>query len=73
MKRVFRVLDLDCANCAAKMERAIAKIPGVEAVSVSFLAQKITLEAEDAVISGIITEMVKCVKRVDSDCEVIVK
>ncbi|MEE1200957.1 MAG: heavy metal-associated domain-containing protein [Christensenellales bacterium] len=73
MKRVFRVVDLDCANCAARMEQAISKIPGVEAVSVSFLAQKITLVAEDTAFSEIITEMVKCVKRVNSDCEVILK
>jgi copper chaperone CopZ len=55
------------------MEQAISKIPGVEAVSVSFLAQKITLVAEDTAFSEIITEMVKCVKRVNSDCEVILK
>ena len=44
MKKVYRLQDLDCANCAAKMERAIAKIDGVDSVTVSFMAQKLTLE-----------------------------
>ena len=40
MKKVLKMQDLDCANCAAKMEDAIRKIDGVEQVSISFLAQK---------------------------------
>ena len=48
MKKVFKLVDLDCANCAAKMERAIAQLDGVQSVTVSFLAQKLTLEADDA-------------------------
>ena len=39
MKKVFKMIDLDCANCAAKMETAIKKIPGVNDATVSFLAQ----------------------------------
>ena len=39
MKKVCKLEDLDCANCAAKMERAIAKIDGVESVNISFMAQ----------------------------------
>lgn len=48
MKKIFKLQDLDCANCAAKMENAVGKIPGVQSVRFSFLAQKMTLEAEDA-------------------------
>ena len=47
MKKVFKLRDLDCANCARKMEDAIRKIDGVEDVQVSFLTQKLTLTAED--------------------------
>ena len=47
MKKVFKLEDLDCANCAAKMEAALQKLDGVNAVSVNFLTQKLTLEAED--------------------------
>ena len=43
MKKVFKMVDLDCANCAAKMENEIRKIDGVTSVNISFLAQKMTL------------------------------
>ena len=45
MKKAFKLRDLDCANCAAKMEAAIQKISGVKSASVNFMAQKLTLEA----------------------------
>ena len=48
MKKKFKLVDLDCANCAAKMEGAIKKIDGVNDATVSFLTQKLTLDAEDA-------------------------
>ena len=47
MKKKFKLEDLDCANCAAKMEEAIKKIGGVRDANVSFLAQKMTIDAED--------------------------
>ena len=43
MKKVFKLEDLDCANCAAKMENAISKIEGVESANVSFMTQKMTI------------------------------
>lgn len=73
MKKVFKLIDLDCANCAAKMERAISQIDGVQKATVSFMAQKLTLEADDARFDEIVREAVKCVKKVDPDCEVVVK
>ena len=73
MKKVFKLIDLDCANCAAKMERAINQIDGVQKATVSFMAQKLTLEADDARFDEIVREAVKCVKKVDPDCEVVVK
>ena len=48
MKKKFKLQDLDCANCAAKMEDAIKKIPGVNDANVSFMMQKMTVDAEDA-------------------------
>ena len=48
MKKKFKLQDLDCANCAAKMEDAIKKIPGVNDASVSFMTQKMSIDAEDA-------------------------
>ena len=73
MKKVFILEDLDCANCAAKMERAISAIDGVQKATVSFMAQKLTLEADDARFDEIVKEAVKCVKKVDPECELVVK
>ena len=42
MKKMYMLEDLDCANCAAKMEEAISKIDGVTYARVSYLAQKLT-------------------------------
>lgn len=73
MKKVFKMQDLDCANCAAKMERAIAQLDGVQKVSISFLAQKLTIEADDERFDAIVKQAVACVKKVDADCEVLIK
>ena len=54
MKKVFRLENLDCANCAAKMERGIQKISGVTYASVSFMTQKLTIEAEDTTFDQVI-------------------
>jgi len=71
MKKVFKLEDLDCANCAAKMERAIAKIDGVTSVTVSFLSQRLTIEADETNFEGIMKEVVKVCKKVDPDCRII--
>lgn len=72
MKKRFDMQDLDCANCAAKMENAIKKIDGVKDATVSFMAQKLTIEAEEDDFEKIMPQVIKAVKKVDSDCEVIV-
>lgn len=72
MKKTYRLRDLDCANCAAKMERAIAKLPEVEAVTVSFFTQKMTLEFADATDEAALLKAVKrTIARVEPDCEVL--
>ena len=71
MKKVYKLEDLDCANCAAKMERAIAKIDGVQSVSVSFLTQKLTLEADEEKMEAIINEAAKICKKIEPDCRII--
>ncbi len=73
MKKTFAMQDLDCANCAAKMEKAIAKIDGVTSVTVSFFAQKLVLEAEDAKFDEAVRAACEAVRRVDPDCRVLVK
>ena len=56
MKKKFKMVDLDCANCAAKMEDAIKKIPGVNDAVVSFMTQKMTIDAEDERFEEIMDE-----------------
>lgn len=68
MKKRFTLTDLDCANCAAKMEDAIKKIDGVNDVVVSFMAQKLTLDAEDARFDAILDEVVRVCRKVEPDC-----
>lgn len=70
MKKTFILEDLDCANCAAKMEAAIAKLDGVNAVSVNFIMQKLTLEADDAVFEDVLAQSVKTVKKIEPDCRI---
>ena len=73
MKKTFKMQDLDCAHCAAKMEAAIQKINGVKSASISFMTQKLTLEADDARFDQIVKEAVKACKKVEPDCEIVVK
>lgn len=71
MKKVFKMEDLDCANCAAKMEAAINKIEGVQKATISFMAQKLTIEAEDAQFDQIIQQAAKACKKVEPDCRIV--
>lgn len=71
MKKVYKLEDLDCANCAAKMERSIAKIDGVTSASVSFMTQRMTIEADDSRFEEIMDQVVKVCKKVEPDCRII--
>ena len=71
MKKKFKLTDLDCANCAAKMEDAIRKIEGVENASVSFMTQKMTIEADDGRFDEIMKEVVSVCRKVEPDCVIL--
>lgn len=71
MKKKFKLEDLDCANCAAKMEEAIKKIAGVSDANVSFMAQKMTIEAEEDRFDEIMKEVVKVCAKVEPDCKIL--
>ena len=73
MKKIFKLEDLDCANCAAKMETAIAKVDGGESVSVNFFTQKLTLETADGDFDEVLKKVVKTAKKVEPDCKIILK
>ena len=71
MKRTFKLEDLDCANCAAKMEDAISKLPGVTKCSINFMAQKMSVEFEEgADVSSTTEKVLKNCRRVERDCEI---
>ncbi len=73
MKKTFEIEDLCCANCAAKMENEIAKLEGVKSVTVAFLTQKLVLEADDEKFDEILAQAAKICKKIEPDCEVIIK
>ena len=71
MKKTFKLEDLDCANCAAKLERAIAKIDGVQSATVSFMAQKMIIEAAADKFEEIMEKVVKTCRKVEPDCRIL--
>ena len=73
MKKTYALDELDCANCGLKMEEAVRKIEGVKSVNISFMTQKITLEADDADFERVLKEAVKVCKKVEPDCRIVVK
>lgn len=71
MKKVYKLVDLECANCGTKIEEAVKKIIGVEKASVSFLSQKMTIIAAEEEHERILEEAKKIVKKYEPDVEVI--
>lgn len=70
MIKTYKVQNLDCANCAAKLERALSKIDGVNSAGVNFFAQKITLDIADDRSVEVIADVRKTCKKVEPDMEV---
>lgn len=71
MKKKFKMQDLDCANCAAKMEEAIKKIDGVTDATVSFMMQKLTIDVEESRMDEIMKQVVAVCKKVEPDCKIL--
>ena len=69
MKKKYKC-EIDCANCAAKVEDAIRKIDGVTDVRVNFMTRKFTLEADDDRFDEILKEAVKNGKKIEPDFSV---
>ena len=67
MKKAFKFRDLDCANCAQKMEDAAAKIEGVNKVRINFLSARMTLDADDARFDEIVAEIGKIIRSIEPD------
>lgn len=70
MKKVYKLKNLDCANCAAKMESAAKKIKGVESIDISFMSQRMKLIAPDNIFEQVLQEIKKVFHKIEPDCEI---
>lgn len=66
MKKIIKLQDLDCANCASKIENAISKMEGVTSVKVNFMGQKITLEAPDDKFDEVLIQAKKTAHKIEA-------
>lgn len=71
MKKTFKLQDLDCANCAAKMERAIQQVEGVISANVSFMTQKLSIEIADENFDSVWKEVKKKAKKAAPDVTIL--
>ena len=71
MKKVYMLDDLECANCALKMEDGIKKIDGVVNAEVNFMTQKMTIETEADDQKKIMKEVVKICRKIEPDCTIL--
>lgn len=71
MRKSFKLDEIDCANCAQKLEDAISKLDGVEKASVNFMTQKLTLTAADDRFDEVLDRVVKLTADLEPDCEII--
>jgi copper chaperone CopZ len=70
MKKTYRI-EVDCANCANKMEEAAGKISGIADVTVNFMTQKMIVDfADGADTDAVMKQVVKACKKVEDDCEI---
>ena len=67
MKKSIRLVDLDCANCAAKMEAEIGRLDGVTQVSVNFMRERLVLEAPDERFDEVLAAAEKIIQRIEPD------
>ena len=63
MKKQFKLDEIDCANCARELQDELAKLDGVKSVSVNFMTQKLTLEADDAKFDEVLDRVVEVHRR----------
>lgn len=70
MKRVYKLEGLDCADCAAKLERKLAAIEGITSANINFMTLKCTLEAEAEKMNEIIDKAMEIIKVEEPDVEV---
>lgn len=70
MKKAFKLSGLDCANCAAKMETAISKLPGVNSVNINFMTTKMILETADDKMDEVLSSATTIIKKLEPQVEI---
>lgn len=70
MKKVYILEGLECANCAAKIEKKVSELPGVASANVNFLTTKLTLEADESVLPDLLKQIQKIVRKTEPDTKV---
>ncbi len=70
MKRSFKLENLDCAHCAAKMEEAINKLDSVDKAVISFMTQRLTIETEND-MDEVLDQCQKAISKVEDDCKIV--
>jgi copper chaperone CopZ len=73
MKKVYKLENLGCAGCAAKMEDKIRRLNGVKDVSINFITQKLTIEASEELFDEAVSNAEKICRRIEPDCRVLIK
>lgn len=73
MKKKFKMENLDCANCAAKMEDGIRKLDGVIEVNMNFMTQKLTIEAEDDKFEDVVNKANEICKKIHHDTRIVME
>lgn len=68
MKKVYKLENLDCASCAAKMEEAINKLDGVNKCTIGFMTQKITLNMDDDKVDEVLKNADNIISTIEKDC-----
>ena len=72
MLKKYKMQDVDCADCAAKMERSIWKIDGVNDATISFMTQKLTIDVEDDKLDSVLAEAQRRVSKVDAEAKILI-
>ncbi len=71
MTKTYKLEELDCANCAAKMEDAINKMPEIKTAAVSFMTQKLTIETDGEITDALMKKVAKTCKKIEPDCRIL--
>ena len=69
MRKIAKIKGLCCANCAAKLEKSLSKIKGVNSVQLNFMAQRVTFDIEDSMIDEVIADIKKLTKKLEPEVE----